>query len=334
MTLKWLIAPVVVYGAFVALVYVAQRLLQYFPERRRTAPSAIGLANAEEVVLDTADGEHVIVWHVPPRNGQPVFVYFHGNGGSLRWREERFRDLIDDGSGLVALSYRGYGGSSGRPTEKGLIEDAKATYAFAVARYPAGRLVLWGESLGSALAIALAADNRVGCLVLEAPFTSAVDVGAQHYWFVPVRLLMRDQFRSDLCIGKVRAPVLVVHGENDTIVPIGLGERLYGLVRMPKRFVRVAGGGHNDLGVRAVAAAKRFIAEEHFAIDPTRSRRRRSSTASSCCAPTPIRRLSPITRAFQITKNSAHCRLSGRKPGNEYVSHSRCLRFDLRAINP
>ena len=82
--LKWLIAPVVVYGAFVALVYVAQRLLQYFPERRRTAPSAIGLANAEEMVLETADGEHVIVWHVPPRNGQPVFVYFHGNGGGGR----------------------------------------------------------------------------------------------------------------------------------------------------------------------------------------------------------------------------------------------------------
>jgi fermentation-respiration switch protein FrsA (DUF1100 family) len=180
--LKWFIAPVVVYGAFVALVYLAQRLLQYFPERRRTPPSTIGLANAEEVVLDTADGERVIVWHVSPRNGQPVFVYFHGNGGSLRWREERLHDLIDDGSGLVALSYRGYGGSSGHPTEKGLIEDARAAYAFAVTHYPAERLVLWGESLGTAVAIQLAADNPVGYVVLEAPFTSAVDVGAQHYW--------------------------------------------------------------------------------------------------------------------------------------------------------
>jgi hypothetical protein len=204
----------------------------------------------------------VIVWHVPPRNGQPVFVYFHGNGGSLRWREERFRDLIDDGSGLVALSYRGYGGSSGRPTEKGLIEDARAAYAFAVARYPAGRLVLWSESLGSALAITLAADNPVGCLVLEAPFTSAVDVGAQHYWFVPVRLLMKDQFRSDLCAGKVTAPVLVVHGEDDLIVPMSFGKSLYGLIRAPKRFVSVAGAGHNDLGARAVSAAKKLIAEK------------------------------------------------------------------------
>ena len=237
-----------------------QRRLQYFPERQRTTPRAAGLPEAEETVLDTADGERVIVWHVPPRQGRPVFLYFHGNGGSLRWRDERFRALIADGSGLVALSYRGYGGSSGRPTERGLVEDAAAAYAFATARYPAERIVLWGESLGSALAVAVAAEKPVGHVVLEAPFTSAVDVGAQHYWFVPVRLFMKDQFRSDLRVGKVTAPVLVVHGENDAIVPVTLGERLYGLIRAPKQFVRVAGAGHNDLGDQAVAAAKQFIA--------------------------------------------------------------------------
>jgi len=102
-------------------------------------------------------------------------------------------------------------------------------------RYPAERLVLWGESLGSALAVTLAAEKPVGCLVLEAPFTSAADVGAQHYWFVPVRLLMKDQFRSDRRVRKVTAPVLIVHGENDTVVPVALGERLYGLIRAPKR---------------------------------------------------------------------------------------------------
>ncbi len=260
--LKWLIAVVVLYGGFVALLYVVQRSLQYFPERRRTAPSAVGLPEAEEAVLDTADGERVIVWHVPPREGQPIFLYFHGNGGSLRWRVERFRTLITDGSGLVALSYRGYGGSSGRPTETGLVEDAAAAYAFAIARYPAEHIVLWGESLGSALALAVAAEKPVGHLVLEAPFTSAADVGAQHYWFVPVRLFMKDQFRSDLRASKVTAPVLVVHGENDTIVPMTFGKRLYGLIHAPKRFVRVAGAGHNDLGARAVAAAKRFIVEQ------------------------------------------------------------------------
>jgi fermentation-respiration switch protein FrsA (DUF1100 family) len=162
---------------------------------------------------------------------------------------------------LVALSYCGYGGSSGRPTETGLIADVAAAYAFAIARYPAMRIVLWGESLGSALAIALAAEKPVGRVVLEAPFTSAVDVGAQHYWSVPVRRFMKDQFRSDLRVSKLTAPVLVVHGENDDVVPTTLGKRLYGLIQAPKYFESVAGGGHNDLGARAVAAAKLFIAE-------------------------------------------------------------------------
>ena len=97
--------------------------------------------------------------------------------------------------------------------------------------------------------------------MLEAPFTSAVDVGARPYWFVPVRLFMKDQFRSDLRVSRVKAPVLVVHGENDAIVPISLGERLYALIQAPKQFVRVEGAGHNDLGAKAVAAAKEFIAE-------------------------------------------------------------------------
>jgi len=106
----------------------------------------------------------------------------------------------------------------------------------------------------------MAAENPVGHIVLEAPFTSAADVGAQHYWFVPVRLFMKDQFRSDLRVGKVTAPVLVVHGEDDAVVPVTLGERLYGLIRAPKRFVRIANAGHNDLGAHAVEAAKQFIA--------------------------------------------------------------------------
>ena len=180
---------------------------------------------------------------------------------SLRSRVERFRAVIADGTGLIALSYRGYGGSGGRPTEAGLINDAAAAYAFASARYPAARIVLWGESLGSALAVGLAAEKPVGCVVLEAPFTSAVDVAARHYWFVPVRLFMKDQFRSDLRAGRVRAPVLVVHGEHDAVVPLTLGERLYDRIQSPKRFLLITGGGHNDLGDRAVAAAKQYIAE-------------------------------------------------------------------------
>jgi len=168
-----LLIGAVVYLAIVALMYFTQRALMYFPEILRTAPTQAGLPQAEEVVLDTADGERVIVWHIAPRGDQPVVLYLHGNGGALRYRADRFRALTQDGTGLVALSYRGYAGSSGRPSEDGLIADARAAYAFAMQRYPMARLVLWGESLGTGVAVAIAAEKapekNVARLVLEAP---------------------------------------------------------------------------------------------------------------------------------------------------------------------
>ena len=121
-----------------ALLFVAQRSLMYFPDRMRVAPAAAGLAEAEDIVLDTADGEKVVAWHIPPQEGKPVIVYFHGNGGALHIRVGRFRALTAGGNGLVALSYRGYGGSTGRPSEAGLLADGAAAYGFAVARYRAG----------------------------------------------------------------------------------------------------------------------------------------------------------------------------------------------------
>ncbi len=264
-TVKWLlIIAVALYGGLLALMYFAQRALMYFPDTRRIPPAVAGLPQAEEVVLNTADGEQVIAWHVPPRGEAPVVLYFHGNGAALANRAERFRRLVSDGTGLIALSYRGYGGSSGRPSEEGLIQDGEATYRFAAERYPRARLVLWGESLGTAVAIAIAAGHPVGRIVLEAPFTSAVDIGAAAYPFAPVRLLMKDQFRSDERIGKVTAPILIVHGEHDTIVPITYGERLYGLARAPKRFVRLKGRGHNDLDNDDILAAVRSFLAQSF----------------------------------------------------------------------
>jgi uncharacterized protein len=257
--LKWLLIPVVGYCALIAFLYVTQRSMQYFPEAFRTTPAAAGMPEAEEVVLDTTDGEKLIAWHVPPREGYPVILYLHGNGGSLRWRVDRFHDITGIGFGLVALSYRGYGGSTGHPSEEGLITDAQTAYAFGVARYGARRIDVWGESLGTGVAVALAAEKPIGRLILQAPFTSAVELGAARYWYVPVPWLMKDQFRSDLRIGDVTAPVLVLHGEQDTVVPIALGEQLYELIKSPKRFVRFPGRGHVDLGMHAVDAAAEFL---------------------------------------------------------------------------
>jgi uncharacterized protein len=251
------------YLALAALMYVAQRGLMYFPEGFRTPPADAGLPEAEEVVLDTPDGARVIVWHVPPRGDRLVWLYFHGNGGALRYRVDRFRELTASGDGLVALSYRGYAGSTGRPTEAGLIADARAAYDFAVKRYGAERIVLWGESLGSGVALALASERQVGRVVLEAPFLSAVDVAAGVYPYLPVRILMKDQFRSDLRVAKVTAPVLVLHGDRDEVVPIASGQLLYKLITAPKRFMRIAGGGHENLGsFGAVAEARSFVAEK------------------------------------------------------------------------
>jgi fermentation-respiration switch protein FrsA (DUF1100 family) len=262
-TVKWLfIVSVTGYLAFAALMYFAQRSLMYFPDRTRTAPAAAGFPQAEEVVLRTADGEQVIVWHVPPRGDTPVVLYFHGNGGALNLRVDRFRKIAAAGVGLVALSYRGYGGSSGTPTEDGLIEDARAAYAFAAERYGASRIALWGESLGTGVAIALATEKPVARLVLDAPYTSALDVARASYPFLPVGLLMKDQFRSDLRIANVKVPVLIMHGEADRIIPIGYGERLYAMIGGEKRLIRFPGGDHVDLDRHGGAeAALKFIKE-------------------------------------------------------------------------
>jgi uncharacterized protein len=259
--LKWtLIVLLVGYVGVVAVLYFVQRALMYFPDTARTSPAAAGLPGAQEIVLDTADGERVIAWHLPPRGDRPVVLYLHGNGGALSHRAERFRGLTADGTGLVAVDYRGYGGSTGSPTEAGLAIDAETAYAFAAERYPAARIAVWGESLGTGVAAALAAERPIGRLVLEAPFTSAVDLAARRYPFVPVRWLMKDQFRSDLRIAAVTVPLLVLHGARDPIVPIEYGERLFGLAREPKRFVRFAQGEHEDLDrFGALATVKTFL---------------------------------------------------------------------------
>jgi fermentation-respiration switch protein FrsA (DUF1100 family) len=262
-TWKWIIIlGFLGYCAVLALMYVFQRSLMYFPDQVRTPPAAAGLPQAEEVLLRTADGEKLVAWHIAPRADKPVVIYFHGNGGALNLRADRFQWLTADGIGLVALSYRGYGGSTGKPSEAGLILDAAAAYDFAVARYPAKRIVLWGESLGTAVAVALATEREIGGLILDAPFTSAADIGAAAYPFMPVRWLVKDTFYSDRRIGRVRAPLLVLHGERDTIIPVKFGERLFALANEPKRMVRLPLGGHVNLDDHgAPAAVKDFLAK-------------------------------------------------------------------------
>jgi fermentation-respiration switch protein FrsA (DUF1100 family) len=260
--LKWLLIVVAVgYVCGLAVLFFAQRAFLFpIPTATRTAPPAAGFPEAEEHILSTADGEKIIVWHVPAKPGRPVILYFHGNGDFLAGFFCRFHDLIADGIGVVALSYRGYAGSSGQPSEPGLLQDAAAAYAFTTARYRTDRIVGWGFSLGTGVAVALAAEQPIGKLILEAPYTSIVDVAASSFWFVPVRRLMRDQFRSDERIARVKVPLLIMQGTSDRTIPPVLGDRLFGLANEPKQLVRFPGGGHDNLGdFGAIETARQFI---------------------------------------------------------------------------
>jgi uncharacterized protein len=260
--LGWIaVIAICCYVGLATTIYFAQRSLMYFPDRTHVTPAAAGLPEATEVPLTASDGAQIRIWQVPPQAGKPVILYFHGNGGALQYRVERFRRLVAAGIGLVALEYRGYGGLGGSPSEQGLIHDAEAAYGYAAAHYPVQQIVAWGESLGSGVAVALAAERPLGRLILEAPFTSALAVGERRYWYLPVRLLMKDQFRSDLRIKKVTAPLLILHGVQDRTVPFAMGEHLFELANKPKHIVRFLDGGHEDLDQNgALDAVARFLA--------------------------------------------------------------------------
>src|ERR1700722_15280387 len=217
--LKWLIALVLIgYLAGLLVLFFAQRSFLFpVPQKTRTTPDAAGFPEAEEHFLTTTDGEKIIVWHVPAKPGKADV-----RAGA----RSRFRARTSDGTGLVALSYRGYAGSSGEPSEQGLLLDAAAAYAFTSARYRGDRIVVWGFSLGTGVAVALAAGQPVGKLILEAPYTSIADVAALGFRIAPVPWLMMDQFRSDERIARVTAPLLIMHGARDSTIPIRFGERL------------------------------------------------------------------------------------------------------------
>jgi len=252
--LRWSLACfVAIYVLAIVGLAIFQRRLQYFPDRRLVDPAQAGMSGVEDLRLTSDDGETLVAWYVPAKDGHPLILYFHGNGGALIDRIPRFRALAASGYGLLAIAYRGYGGSTGSPTQKGLMEDGETAYLEARARgYDGDRIVLIGESLGTGVAIALAATHEAAALVLDSPYSSAVEVAAAHYAIFPVNWLMLDRFRSDLAIGGVRSPILVVHGDEDDVIPISLARRLFELANEPKTFMQVSGGKHLVLGLAEV----------------------------------------------------------------------------------
>jgi uncharacterized protein len=245
-----LAACAALYAAVFVGLLVGQRKILYRPDAAEVDPATLGL-KAETIRIKTVDGESLAAWRVAPATDRPLILYFHGNAGGLDLRVERFRAMAKAGIGVLAIEYRGYAGSTGSPSERGLKLDGEAAYAAALASgVKPERIVAFGESLGSGVAVAIAARHKVGALVLDSPYSSIADVAAAAYWFVPVRALLRDPFRNDLLIGKVSAPTLMVHGTRDPAVPIRFGEKLFALANSPKAFWRVEGAGHLALGER------------------------------------------------------------------------------------
>ena len=236
------------YGMLVGGLYVFQRHLLYFPDVARPELGDLTALGVREVTLTTADRLSLLSWYLPPPDGRPVIAYFHGNGGHIGYRAERLRQFARNRYGVLMVEYRGYGGNPGTPNEAGLVADGAAALDFLGGEgITPDRLVIYGESLGSGVAVPAAARREVASLILEAPFTSVAEVAQHHYSFIPASALVRDRFDSLARIGDVMAPILVLHGERDRVVPVRFGRALFDAAPEPKELWLAREAGHEDL---------------------------------------------------------------------------------------
>jgi fermentation-respiration switch protein FrsA (DUF1100 family) len=249
------------------LIWAGQRSLIYFPDRHVPSPDVTGLADVEAVRIQAAGGVTLQAWFLRSRARQPspAAIVFNGNAGNRAYRSSLAAALRGLGLSVLLFDYRGFGDSEGSPGEVGLYEDARA-----VRRYLAGRsdvrsdrLVYFGESLGSAVAVRLAIEQAPAALILRSPFTSLVDVGRLHYPILPVGWLLRDRFSTIDAIASVRSPVLIVAGDRDRIVPLEQSRRLFERAPEPRELVVVRGADHNDAalldGRELMKAVEKFV---------------------------------------------------------------------------
>jgi hypothetical protein len=256
--------------AVLVLVWAGQRRLMYFPLGGVPDLATASLPAAEAVTFTTEDGVELGGWFVPAA-GQPTgdtVIVFNGNAGHRGYRAPLARALAARGIATLLFDYRGYGGNPGSPSEEGLAADGRAVRAYVTQRpgVDAERIVLFGESLGTAVAVRLAAEHRPAALILRSPFTSMSDIGGHHYPFLPVRWILRDRYPSIDRIARVGCPVLVVAGERDEVIPFSHSERLYHAAREPKRLLQIKGARHNDLsllaGAELVDAVVEFLSQK------------------------------------------------------------------------
>ena len=257
---------VAIVGAVLTLIWTMQRRLMYFPTGDVPTPGAIGLSDVEPVTFETTDGLGLNGWFVAASGPSPriTVLVLNGNAGNRAHRAPLAEALQRHGLQMLLVDYRGYGGNPGTPTENGLAADSRAAHAYLAGRpdVDASRIVYFGESLGTAVAIDLAVEHPPAALVLRSPFTSIADVGRYHYPFLPVRLLLRDRFAAIDQIRRIRVPLLVIAGGRDRIVPIENSRRLYDAAGAPKTLLVLPNADHND--VELLAGEEMIRAIIHF----------------------------------------------------------------------
>lgn len=237
------------WAAIVALLFLFQRQLLYLPDPRPPVEAPLAAAGFRPLSATTADGLKLQAWYAPPaREDGLVVVLFHGNGGHHGYRLPALAPLVREGYGALLASYRGYGGNPGSPSEEGFYADGRAWLdVLASSGVASSRVVLWGESLGSGVATQMAVERPTAGVYLTAPFTSVVDRAQEIYWFLPARWLVRDRFDNLGRISRLSAPLLIVHGEQDRVIPPHHGRALLARASEPKRGVFLPTADHNDM---------------------------------------------------------------------------------------
>ena len=237
---KTLIKISAFYIFIVVFMYIFQRNFLYFT----LGKILIIPEDFQEINLKTVDNTSIYGWYSPPPTGQKTILYFHGNAGNLMGRSDRFEKFATQ-FGVLAISYRGYAKSKGEPSQDGFYQDAESAYEFLKAKNILSKdIILFGESIGSAVAVNLASKHDFGALILEAPFSSIMSIAQETYWFLPVSLILKDRFEVDKVASKVTAPVLIMHANKDYIVPFEEGKKLYELFNSRKKFIAIDGDFH------------------------------------------------------------------------------------------
>jgi fermentation-respiration switch protein FrsA (DUF1100 family) len=258
----WILTLALVYAVFITALALMQKKLMYFPDPARFVPTEWALKELEPLDVTTADGLKIANWYRPAKSRDKfTIVFFQGNAGHLGYRNYKVRPWLDAGYGVMMVGYRGFG-NPGSPSEDGFYADARAAIQGVLQKgVPVKGLVFYGESMGTGVATQMATEFNASALILESPYTSIPDVGADRYPMVPVRWLLNDHFNSLGKIGNVHMPLLLLHGEDDQVVPVKFGHQLFDAANEQKQAVFVPEAGHNDVyNLRVQEIVLNFIA--------------------------------------------------------------------------